>query len=116
MGKVNKQNLVSLADRTTEERRAIAVKGGIASGEARSFKRMLGDIGKEAASQGSNVSRKEYIARRLYDLAGKGNLKAIELLMRVLNELDDTVTLNVKTRDLNAEEAAKLLHELEQKI
>lgn len=35
----NKQNLVSLADRTTSEQRAIATKGGIASGEARRAKR-----------------------------------------------------------------------------
>lgn len=35
----NEQNLVSLADRTTEERREIAKKAGIASGEARRAKR-----------------------------------------------------------------------------
>lgn len=35
----NEQNLVSLADRTTSEQRAIATKGGIASGEARRAKR-----------------------------------------------------------------------------
>lgn len=35
----NEQNLVSLADRTTEERRKIATKAGIASGEARRAKR-----------------------------------------------------------------------------
>ena len=35
----NEQNLVSLADRTTEERREIATKAGIASGEARRAKR-----------------------------------------------------------------------------
>lgn len=32
---MNKENLVSLADRTTEEVREIARKGGIASGESR---------------------------------------------------------------------------------
>lgn len=31
----NNENLVSLADRTTEEKRAIGIKGGKASGEAR---------------------------------------------------------------------------------
>ena len=31
----NDENLVSLADRTTSERREIAIKGGKASGEAR---------------------------------------------------------------------------------
>lgn len=112
MGKVNKQNLVSLADRTTEERRAIAVKGGIASGEARSFKKLLIDISKEGASAGSAMSRKEYIARKLVELAGKGNLKAIELLMRVMNELDDNVTVNIARRELTAEEASSYLEEL----
>lgn len=37
----NKENLVSLADRTTEEKRKIAIQGGIASGEARRQKKSL---------------------------------------------------------------------------
>lgn len=40
----NEQNLVSLADRTTNERREIAIKGGIASGEARRKKRDIAEI------------------------------------------------------------------------
>ena len=39
----NEQNLVSLADRTTEEKRMIAQKGGKASGKARRNKKMLRD-------------------------------------------------------------------------
>lgn len=39
----NTENLVSLADRTTEEQRAIASAGGKASGEARRNKKMLRD-------------------------------------------------------------------------
>lgn len=38
---MNESNLISLADRTTEEQREIARKGGIASGEARRRKRTL---------------------------------------------------------------------------
>jgi len=38
---MNESNLVSLADRTTEEQREIARKGGIASGEARRRKKTL---------------------------------------------------------------------------
>lgn len=38
---MNEENLVSLADRTTEEVREIARKGGIASGEARRRKREI---------------------------------------------------------------------------
>ena len=39
----NKKNLKSLADRTTEEQRAIAVKGGKKSGEVRKEKRIITD-------------------------------------------------------------------------
>lgn len=39
----NEKNLVSLADRTTEEKREIAQKGGKASGEARRNKKLLRD-------------------------------------------------------------------------
>lgn len=37
----NNENLVSLADRTTAEKRAIATKGGVASGKARREKKTL---------------------------------------------------------------------------
>lgn len=39
----NDENLVSLADRTTDEKREIAIKGGIASGIARRRKRDMKD-------------------------------------------------------------------------
>lgn len=38
---MNEQNLVSLADRTPEERREIARSGGLASGEAKRERRLL---------------------------------------------------------------------------
>lgn len=38
---MNEENLVSLADRTTEEQREIARKGGIASGKARRERKTL---------------------------------------------------------------------------
>lgn len=38
---MNESNLISLADRTTEEQREIARKGGIASGEVRRRKKTL---------------------------------------------------------------------------
>lgn len=42
--KGNPKNLVSLADRTTEEQREIAKKGGIKSGQTRARNKMLKDI------------------------------------------------------------------------
>ena len=38
---MNESNLVSLAERTTEEKREIGIKGGIASGEARRKKKAM---------------------------------------------------------------------------
>lgn len=115
MGKPNPQNLIPLNQRTKEEQRRIQEMGGIASGEARSFKKLLSEIGKECASEKSSMEKKEFVARKLYELAGKGNLKAIELLMRVLNELDDNVTLTInQPRDLTPEEAAALQKHLEE--
>ena len=115
MGQFEKGNKYAFDKRTTEELREITVKGGIASGEARSFKKLLSEIGKECASKKSPMEKKEFVARKLYELAGKGNLKAIELLMRVLNELDDNVTLTInQPRDLTPEEAAALQKHLEE--
>lgn len=45
------ENLVSLADRTTEEQREISRKGGIASGEARRKKRDLAEIARIVLEQ-----------------------------------------------------------------
>lgn len=39
----NEENLISLGDRTTDEQREIAKKGGIASGEARREKKLWKD-------------------------------------------------------------------------
>lgn len=40
----NEQNLISLADRTTSEKREIAIKGGVASGEARRAKKTMAEF------------------------------------------------------------------------
>lgn len=115
MGQFEKGNKYSFANLTAEERRKMGKIGGDASGEARSFKKLLNEIGRECASEKSPMEKKEFVARKLYELAGKGNLKAIELLMRVLNELDDNVTLTInQPRDLTPEEAAALQKHLEE--
>lgn len=46
----NEQNLISLADRTTEEVREIGRKGGVASGEARRRKRTMREIAQTIAN------------------------------------------------------------------
>lgn len=115
MGQFEKGNKYAFDKKTAEELRDITVKGGIASGEARSFKKLLSEIGKECASEKSPMQKKEFVARKLYELAAKGNIKAIKLLMRALNELDDNVTLTInQPRDLTPEEAAALQKHLEE--
>ena len=47
----NEQNLVSLADRTTKEKREIATKGGYASGEARRKKKEIAEIARMVLEQ-----------------------------------------------------------------
>lgn len=115
MGKFEQGNKHSFASLTADERRKMGKIGGEASGQSRSFKALLKQIGEEEAAKGSPMQRKEYVARRLYELAGKGNIKAMELIMKVTNELEENITLNVKQpRDLTPEEAAALTKKIEE--
>ena len=55
----NEENLVSLADRTTNEKREIATKGGIASGVARRRKRDMKDAIDLLLSNPCNLESKD---------------------------------------------------------
>lgn len=83
----NDENLKSLADRTTEEKRKIGTMGGKASGEARRKKRDLklamqalleADI--KDKKTGETMSGAEAIAMAQYRKALKGDAKAFELV------------------------------------
>lgn len=83
----NDENLKSLADRTTKEKREIGTKGGIASGEARRKKRDL-KLAMQALLEaevtdkktGETMSGAEAIAMAQYRKALKGDAKAFELV------------------------------------
>lgn len=83
----NDENLKSLADRTTEEKREIGTKGGKASGEARRRKRDL-KLAMQALLEadvkdkrtGEVMSGAEAIALAQYRKAMKGDAKAFELV------------------------------------
>lgn len=83
----NDENLKSLADRTTKEKREIGTKGGIASGEARRKKRDL-KLAMQALLEadvkdkrtGEVMSGAEAIALAQYRKAMKGDAKAFELV------------------------------------
>lgn len=83
----NDENLVSLANRTTEEKREIAIKGGIASGKARKQKKMLKTLLEEALSKGTETDN-DYIniTLALIQQANNGNVKAYEVIRDTLGQ------------------------------
>lgn len=85
-------NLVSLADRTTEEQREIARKGGIASGEARRRKKTLAQTLREELdkpiSQDSTMTKQEYIvAAMVMNLRDTATPKQLKTLAEIMGEL-----------------------------
>lgn len=119
----NEENLVSLADRTTEERREIATKAGIASGKARREKRdrkqMASDL-LDLTMQGAGVEK----IKKFFNIKGielnayqvtvlsclmkamqKGDANALEKLLKIAGEqftelLDVTVGKSEKLADI----------------
>jgi hypothetical protein len=101
----NIDNLVSLADRTTEEQREIARQGGIASGKARQEKATM----KKALEMLLNETNKK--AGKTYrDLATLGlikgaidgkaeNYKTIVALLGELQETTETPQVNINIVD-----------------
>ena len=84
----NTENLVSLADRTTEEQRAIASSGGKASGEARRKRKTLKE---ELLLMLSDGDIQEKISLALINEAIKGNnagsvTKAFEVIRDTIGE------------------------------
>ena len=84
----NTENLVSLADRTTEEQRAIASSGGKASGEARRKRKTLKE---ELLLMLSDGDIQEKISIALINEAIKGNnagsvTKAFEVIRDTIGE------------------------------
>lgn len=78
---MNEENLVSLADRTIEEQREIARKGGIASGKARREKKLF----KEAIEKQLGQSIDSMIGAMIRE-AKLGNVQAITFLRDTIGE------------------------------
>ncbi len=80
---MNESNLVSLADRTTEEQRKIAKMGGIASGESRRKRKTLKEELLVLLSEGDT---QEKISLSLIKQALEGNTKAFEIIRDTVGE------------------------------
>lgn len=89
---MNEQNLKPNSERTPSERKQLASKAGKASGKARREKRTMKQLLEIALSlmvtnkKGETASRKEVIAIQLVNRAASGDLKAIDLLTKLIGE------------------------------
>ena len=79
----NTENLVSLADRTTEEQRAIASAGGKASGEARRKRKTLREELLLILSEGET---QQSVTLALIKKAVSGDTKAFEVIRDTIGE------------------------------
>lgn len=121
----NKENLVSLADRTTEEKRAIGIKGGKASGEARrkkktmkeqaqlllslavknpKLKKAMADIGIEETEQTNQMAM---IISMMNKAISKGDVQAFNSLQATIGEeptkkVEQTIDTTVVKQQKNA--------------
>lgn len=89
----NEENLVSLADRTTEEQREIARKGGIASGKARAARKTLKE---ELIALLEKGDTQERVSLALLQQALDGNIQAFNTIRDTIGEKPvDKVEANV---------------------
>ena len=79
----NTENLVSLAERTTEEQRAIASAGGKASGEARRKRKTLKEELLLILSEGET---QKSVTIALIEKAMSGDTKAFEVIRDTIGE------------------------------
>lgn len=86
------KNLVSLADRTTEEKRAIGIKGGTKSQQVqranRTAKAILNEFLSMPNSEYPNMTNKEVMEMRLIKASTnhEASLKAIDMIHEMIEE------------------------------
>ena len=112
---MNEQNLKPNSERAPSERKQLARKAGKATGKARREKRTMKQLLEIALSmmvtnkKGETASRKEVIAIQLVNKAASGDLKAMDLLTKLIGEQivrqETEVTVKKdKYDDMSAEE------------
>ena len=103
----NTENLVSLADRTTEEQRAIASAGGKASGEARRKRKTLKE---ELLLMLSEGETQQSVTLALIEKAMSGDTKAFEVIRDTIGEkpVDKVMIADVEPSVISEVEAMVL--------
>lgn len=106
----NNENLVSLADRTTDEKRAIGIKGGIASGKARREKKTMRETLKEMLEEVADIegndrglTYKQLATLGLIKGSIQGNNANYKTIMETIGELEveanNTPTVKIEISD-----------------
>lgn len=105
----NEQNLISLADRTTEEQRAIARLGGKASGEARRAKKTIAQALREVldeplVSDPQKTKLEAIVGKTAEALYKKPSAKGLKILAEILGEMEvkvhhEGLALNIQTSE-----------------
>ncbi|MBR0331324.1 MAG: hypothetical protein IIX12_06990 [Alistipes sp.] len=128
---MNDQNLIPTTELTETERRELARKGGIASGEARRRRKqlredllaMLDEEVEFKTKDGQSVKAtvQAGVARKLIKQASEGNLKAIELMAKLTGDFEQRLKVEADVSgeiskldlgDLDPEALAKFLTDI----
>lgn len=112
----NEQNLISLGDRTEEEKREIARMGGIASGKARkekaTMKKTLEDLLQEKNEKGIEFQKLCALGLIKGAIQGKAeNMKTILQITRELEQQEQVGTPQVNINIVDNSELEKALYE-----
>jgi hypothetical protein len=129
----NPDKLISLADRTTEEQREIARKGGIKSGEVRKEKKLMSQILADYLQKEHEVilrddngeiidreklSANELIQRTITAVMARGDSASVQM-MKTIAETTEGKNINlsgmVETASLTPDERKARIVELEKK-
>lgn len=112
----NDKNLVSLADRTTSEQRAIATMGGVASGAARRQRKTLREICREMLAQeikmadGTTISQGALVvAKQIEKAQQEKDTYAAKFVAELSGDMQQQIAISTDTETAAAirEEFAK---------
>jgi hypothetical protein len=98
-----------IKNRSKKERQAIARKGGKASGQARkSIKTIQEYVLQLLQKENNEVSVKDALARKIIALALGGDMKAIELTLKVIGEMPSEKQETTLKGDISINDLSKL--------
>ena len=108
----NEKNLIPMNERTEEEQREIARKGGIASGASRRAYRSLKQAAKAFFKENDDAAMR--MIQALYEEAEKGNVKASDKLQDLIGETVQREELALKKKQCAQQNGRKSVAELRQ--